>query len=221
MNKRRTQLIMFGLFLMLLITSKSEATIFINEILADPALGVLGDANGDGIRSISDDEFIEFYNAGDIFVDLSGWIISDASSVRHIFLSSTLLNPKEYLVVFGGGSPLLQQIQWQLASSETLSLNNTSETVSLFDNHNQLIDQIVYGTLANNDQSIVRLKKEIGSEFVLHSVASIDQEIFSPGRNTNSVNSSTYPVPEPGTLTTLLLGAAQLMLRSKKSKDQI
>ena len=34
----------------------------INEVHADPAGDITGDANGDGVRDVSDDEFIEFVN---------------------------------------------------------------------------------------------------------------------------------------------------------------
>ena len=37
-----------------------QAQLIINEIHADPAADLPGDANGDGIRDAGDDEFIEF-----------------------------------------------------------------------------------------------------------------------------------------------------------------
>ena len=49
--------------------------IIFTELHADPASGLAGDANGDGSRSSSADEFIEIYNSTDTVVDVSGWSI--------------------------------------------------------------------------------------------------------------------------------------------------
>ena len=65
----------------------------INEFLADPASAALeGDANGDGTRDSSDDEFVELLNNGDD-IDIGGWMISDSSSsaLRHTFPSPTIV----------------------------------------------------------------------------------------------------------------------------------
>ena len=49
----------------------------INEIFADPALDSSGDANGDGTREASGDEFVEVYNNTGGAVNISGWSLSD------------------------------------------------------------------------------------------------------------------------------------------------
>ncbi len=46
-------------------------TIIINEIFADPATDLTGDANGDGVRGAYDDEFIELVNGADNSIDYS------------------------------------------------------------------------------------------------------------------------------------------------------
>ena len=58
------------------------ATLVINEYQADPADGLAGDANGDGTRSASQDEFVEVVNNGSQPLDVSGFTISDAAQVR-------------------------------------------------------------------------------------------------------------------------------------------
>src|SRR6185295_18022396 len=108
------------------------------EILADPATTIAGDSNGDGVSSSTQDEFVEFLNTGGSLVDISGWKLNDAVSTRHIFPASTLLLPSHYLVVFGGGAPQIPGVDWQLASTGGLSLNNTSETLTLFDVSDQV-----------------------------------------------------------------------------------
>jgi len=79
--------------------------IVINEIHADPANNITGDANGDGTRDATDDEFIELVNAGAAAVDMSGYTLSDAFDVRHTIPAGTILQPGDVLVVFGGGTP--------------------------------------------------------------------------------------------------------------------
>ncbi len=50
----------------------------INEIHADPDGSLAGDANGDGTRSSSQDEFVEIVNRTGSDVDVSGWTLADA-----------------------------------------------------------------------------------------------------------------------------------------------
>ena len=66
--------IMVTLLLVLLvgIIPARAATIVINEILADPAADLAGDANGDGVRGTYDDEFVEIVNSSAGSIDLSG-----------------------------------------------------------------------------------------------------------------------------------------------------
>ncbi len=87
----------------------SNHVVVINEIHNDPfgsAPGDLaGDANGDGVRSASEDEFIEIVNTGAAAVDISGWTVSDDNpSVRHEFPAGTILAAGQAIVVFGGGT---------------------------------------------------------------------------------------------------------------------
>jgi len=123
---RRISLILTGLLVCwgAVCLPKAEAFIVINEFLADPAADLSGDSNQDGVRSGSADEFIEILNFSDTAMDISGWSLTDAVSTRHVFPSTTVLSSFEYLVVFAGGSPNLPGIDWQVASSGFLGLNN-------------------------------------------------------------------------------------------------
>ena len=58
--------------------------VVINEILTFPPL-LVGDANGDGVVDPQTDEFIEIVNTTLAEVDLSGWQLGDALTIRHIF----------------------------------------------------------------------------------------------------------------------------------------
>ena len=50
--------------IMVFCTFSARSQLIINEVHADPASDLPGDANGDGTRSASVDEFIEFVNIG-------------------------------------------------------------------------------------------------------------------------------------------------------------
>src|SRR5205085_3966618 len=77
----------------------------INEYLADPPDGIAGDANGDGVRDSSDDEFIEVVNRTNAPINVGGYALRDADAVRFTFPAGTIIPAGEAAVVFGGGHP--------------------------------------------------------------------------------------------------------------------
>ena len=190
--------------------------VVINEFLADPASSLAGDANGDGTSSSSQDEFIELVNVGGSVIDLSGWTLADSVQTRHIFSASTFLNPNEFLVVFGGGSPSLPGVHWQIASTGTLSLNNSGDQISFFDQMNNLVDQVIYGSSAGNDQSLTRNPDGFGTMFEQHAtIPAAGGAVFSPGRTINGQLALSV-IPEPITVLSFGLGALGLMRYRKK-----
>jgi hypothetical protein len=66
---------------------------------------LFGDANGDGLRNNTQDQYIEVVNLSDSAVDMSGWRIGDDLAARHLIPDGTVLAPNQVLVVFGGGTP--------------------------------------------------------------------------------------------------------------------
>lgn len=158
------------------------APVVINEIHADPSPGDAGDANGDGLRDTSDDEFIEIVNQSGSEIDLTDWKLRDRSGLRHIFPPGTILPADCAIVVFGGGllSGLGGSAEFQLASTGNLSLNNGGDTVTLLDRDEVEVDAVTYGEEGDEGQSITRSPDRLG-EFLLHS--SIDESLgnFSPG----------------------------------------
>lgn len=179
----------FGLMCLFILGGalNAGASVVINEIFADPGAGLTGDANNDGVRSGTQDEFVELLNNSGEGVDLSGWRLSDSVSTRHIFPADTFLDPYAYLAVFGGGAPALLKGDWQVASSGTLGLNNASDTVSLWDASEQLIDQVTYGEIGNHDQSFTLFPEGAGETFMLHSALEDAQgALFSPGTRVDS-----------------------------------
>lgn len=155
-------------------------SIVINEIHADPASDLTGDANGDGTRSSGDDEFVELVNTGAGPLDLAGWTLSDGAGLRHVFPAGTVLAAGQAIVVFGGGAPTgdFGASLVQTASSGSLSLNNSGDTVTLADTLAAVIATLTYGSTGGDNQSLTR-SPDLTGEFVKHST--VDTALFSPG----------------------------------------
>ena len=163
----------------LLSPTRAEAVVVINEVLADPPAGI-GDANGDGIVSATQDEFVELLNSGPDGVSLDGWKLSDAVQVRRIFSSGDLIPSYGFFVVFGG-----------------LSLNNGGDTVTLRDAGAGLVDTMTYGAEGGQDASLTRWPDGAGP-FTLHT--SVSSAPFSPGRTVDGRSSLPHSEPEPPAL---------------------
>ncbi|HVG19985.1 MAG TPA: IPT/TIG domain-containing protein, partial [Blastocatellia bacterium] len=161
----------------------------INEYLADPPEGLQGDANGDGVRNSSQDEFVEVVNRTAEPIDLSGYRLSDGEQVRHVFAAGTALPPLEALVVFGGGSPsgrFGNAAENQLvlkASSGGLSLNNGGDTIRLEDAQGRTVQEVKFSAAEGGaNQSINRDPDADGARFSRHTnVAEDAGRLFSPG----------------------------------------
>ncbi len=125
--------------------------IIISEFLADPAK----DENLDGVFSTNQDEFIEFYNNSGLTIDLSGMRISDRVNVRHIFPPGTILPPRWFLVVFGGGNPeiSMDSLLVQTSSMGTLSLNNNGDDIHILSDADTLWT-VRYGSIAGNKKPL-------------------------------------------------------------------
>jgi hypothetical protein len=128
----------------------------LNEILADPPAEIAGDANRDGERDASDDEFIELLNCGAAPVDISGWALRDDLKVRHVFEEGVVVDPGEFVTVFGGGTPTGFLGKVYTASTGSLGLANTGDDISLLDASAGLADFHSYGSEGGRDESMVR-----------------------------------------------------------------
>lgn len=159
----------------------ATTSVRLNEILADPASDPSGDANRDGVRDASQDEFIEITNCSDEDIDISGWMLKDASQVRHVFAEGTIIRPGEYITVFGGGTPTNFEGQVFVASTGSLSLNNSGDTVTLLNASGSIIDTHTFGSEGNRDQSMIRLPDCIG-DWTLPSSEGIPEQ-FTPNQS--------------------------------------
>ena len=98
----------------------TPAKVILNEILANEP------------GSATDAEFVELVNVGGTAIDISGWTLSDAVSVRHTFAAGTVLQPGKAIEVFGAATGIPAGTPTAVGSSTgTLSLNNGGDTVTV------------------------------------------------------------------------------------------
>jgi predicted extracellular nuclease len=170
----------------------------INEIHADPEGTLAGDANGDGVRDGTDDEFVEIVNNSGGAVDISGWTLSDAGAVRHTFPAGTVVADQCSVVVFGGGTPTgaFGNSVVQTASSGSVSLNNGGDLVILNDGSRDVVS-VSYGSEGGDNQSLTLDPDIIGvPPYVKHAVASgSGGTLFSPGTRIDGSGFGGCPSP--------------------------
>lgn len=185
MNKPTLYLIVFFYFFFPFIDSNAQ--IIINEVYADVAISLIGDANGDGLRSAREDEFIELFNQDSLPVDLSNVQLLIDETVKHEFTAGTIVPPKTFLVIFGGGLPtgLFGGSPILLASSGSLRLSNSGASISLKHKEGRVLDSLKYEE-TNIGASLVRTPEFIGV-FIPHTERPDAFGLpYSPGTMSNS-----------------------------------
>ena len=155
----------------------AKAQVVVNEIHYNPANDLMGDANGDGVRSSSHDEFVEIVNSNPNSVDVSGYTISDADGVCFTVPSGTVLLSNQPLVVFGGGTPT-GSFGGALVLTKSLGLNNADNYVVLKNATGATIDSVTYKTNSAVGKSFTR-NPDITGEF--GSNADLGTLLFTPG----------------------------------------
>lgn len=173
----------------------------INEVLFDPPGGDPGDANGDGTRSASEDEFIEFVNDSDQEIDLSGYTLYDATNLdlgepRHTFPAGTIVPAGGVYVLFGGGSPSgdFGNALVGVSTTGNMNLSNGDDVITILDaGGNTFLTFDTQGEGAGidfgADQSVTR-SPDINGDFVLHTTANAAL-LFSPGKQTDGTDLGT------------------------------
>src|SRR5581483_11259126 len=148
--------------------------------------------------------------------DISGFKLSDADAVRHVFAAGTIVPPFEVVVVFGGGRPrgsfgnAAEAHLVFTASSGGLSLNNGGDTITLADPQGHVIQQIKFGSAEGGaSQSINRDPDGNGATFTLHTqVAHDTSRLFSPGTRADGVAFAVKPSLQSLTPGRVHIGAA-------------
>ena len=155
----------------------------INEVLYDPETGDAGDANGDGTRDANGDEFIEFFNSGPE-MDMSGYSLSDASQIRHVFPAGTVVPLNGVLVLFGSGSPTgnFGGAVVQTASTGSINMNNAGDFVTLQDTSGTIVLTFDVEPLSNNPNESYTRNPDLTGDFVQHSGIEVaNGALYSPG----------------------------------------
>jgi len=147
------------------------ATVIINEIRAnEPGSDTAG-------------EFVEIVNVGGTAANIGGWTISDGTAVRHTFAAGATLNPGKAIVVFGGASAIPPGLSNAVAaSSGDLSLNNSSDTVTVRDGGGVVKNSFAYTSALAGTDGVSMNRTPDGTAagvFVLHTSVSSAQS--SPG----------------------------------------
>lgn len=161
--------------------------LILNEVLYDPPADLAGDANGDGLRDPLADEFAEFYNDGPA-LDISGYSLWDASSLRHSFPAGTLIPSRGVLVVFGGGNPTgaFGGATVQTASTGQLNLNNAGDLLILKNSSGAELIRFDIALYSGDPNQSYTRSPDLSGPFVLHSVIpSAMGALFSPGLRLN------------------------------------
>src|SRR4030095_4214860 len=178
-----------------------------------------GDANNDGTRSSSADEFIELLNRSSEPLDISGYTLSDSDGVRHVFATGTIIPPFEGAVVFGGGSPsgsfgnATDNHLVFRASTGGLSLNNGGDTITFQDAQGRVVQQIKFGAVEGGaGQSFNRDPDGDGSTFTLHTIVSDGTRLYSPGAKANGQTFTIKPLLQSIIPATVHVGSADFTM---------
>ena len=125
----------------ILLSSNAAGSLLITEIMYNPS--AVADPNG---------EWFEVYNYGSTFVDTYHWTISDAANNTYTFPSSLIINPGDYYVFgYDGNAATNGGISGVWPYSSNILLNNTSDSITIRDNNNDLIDEVVYDNGASSN----------------------------------------------------------------------
>lgn len=161
----------------------------LNEINYDPADGIAGDANGDGVRDPLADEFAEFFNSSLTPLDISGYRVFDTQGLgsntpRHVFPAGTIVSPNKSIVLFGGGNPTgsFGNSIVQTASGGQLNLNNAGDELIVQDTSGNEIIRFDIAPLSGNPNESYTRSPDLTGPFERHSViTNAAGRIFSPG----------------------------------------
>lgn len=175
------------LLVLLSLSSVLYGQLIINEICYDPWNNALdGDTNGDGQYAQAEDEFLELYNTTGRNLDISGYTIYDAENLliatpNHTVPAGTVIPPGGVYVLFGGGTPTgtFGGAVVQTSTFGDLNMNNSGDTVYIFDAMGIGIDTFDIEPLSNNPNESYTRNPDITGAFEQH--GDNTPILFSPG----------------------------------------
>jgi hypothetical protein len=117
-------------------------------------------------------------------MDVSGYSLSDASQVRHVFPAGTVVPLNGALVLFGSGSPTgdFGGAVVQTASTGSINMNNAGDFVTLQDASGTIVLTFDVEPLSNNPNESYTRNPDLTGEFVQHSgIDAANGALYSPG----------------------------------------
>jgi endonuclease/exonuclease/phosphatase family metal-dependent hydrolase len=161
-------------------TDQSDGTF---TITGAPAQVIINEIRANEPGSDTAGEFVELVNVGGTAANIGGWTISDGTAVRHTFAAGTTLNPGKAIVVFGGASAIPAGLSNAApASTGGLSLNNSSDTVTVRDGGGAVKNSFAYTSALSGTDGVSMNRNPDGTAagaFALHT--SISSAQSSPG----------------------------------------
>jgi lamin tail-like protein len=146
------------------------------SITAPPPRVVLNEILANEPGSATSGEFVELVNTESTSVDISGWVLMDATAARHTFPANTVLGAGKALVVFSGSGGIPPGTPNAVAASTgTLSLNNGGDTVTLLTEKAETVNAYTYSaTQASKDGVSINRDPDATStgSFVFHTALS-------------------------------------------------
>lgn len=187
----------------------------INEVLFDPPTDQAGDANKDGTRSSSDDEFIEIVNTSTSPINVSG-VTLDIDGKTYKVPDGIVLPALTAVVIFGGGMKSDTEVNTGKPHSKfgdalvftegdgagLPSLTNGGATIKLMAADGTELDVFTYGSAecpggSSVDQSLNRKPDATTGTCGEHkAVSGPAAALFSPGTRADGSKFSD-PLPEP------------------------
>jgi endonuclease/exonuclease/phosphatase family metal-dependent hydrolase len=163
-------------------TDQSDGTFTITAAGA-PAQVIINEIRANEPGSNTAGEFVELVNVGGTAANIGGWTISDGTTVRHTFAAGATLNPGKAIVVFGGASAIPAGLSNAVAASTgALSLNNSSDTVTVRDGAGAVKNSFAYTSALSGTDGVSMNRNPDGTAavaFALHTSISSSQS--SPG----------------------------------------
>jgi endonuclease/exonuclease/phosphatase family metal-dependent hydrolase len=132
-------------------------------------------------------EYVEIVNGSSSSITLAGFTIADSSGTKHTFASGTSIGAGRALVVFAGSSGIPAGLTNAVAASTgTLGLGNSGDTVTLRNSSGTTVDTFTYpSSLAGTDGvSMNRSPDGSSGSFVLHTTLS--SLASSPGKRVDN-----------------------------------
>ena len=160
--------------------------IAINEFMASNS-GIIKDDAGDS------DDWIELFNLTNQDIDMSGYSITDKADnpTKFVFESGTVLAANGYMIVWA------DENKSQGPLHANFKLTAGGEEILLFDNNQNLLDQVTFGT-QTTDKSAARIPNGTGDFVIGEHTFNKNNESSTATENAQIVSVFMYPNPAAG-----------------------